>query len=206
MREENPIGEQLMKKKLLIASLLILICVAFAFADAYKDVSKYINLGLSDYNAAKIKELSPQLTQQQKEYLYKWNQVGTVFPFLENTFIGFGSGSFSQKDTVHGIIFLAGDTLCLGLVGYNIIKNGWDNFINGISGKGGTADDMTLAKVALFGALGLRVYQAVRPFIYANKYNTKLKDSLGLDGTAVALVPTPAKEGLGMTVSAKVSF
>lgn len=195
-----------MKKKLLIISLILLVCAAFAFADAYKDVNKYINQGLSDANVAKIKELSPQLTEQQKKSIYTWKKVDVVFPFLENTFLGFGSGSLSQKDTTHGIIFLAGDTLCLGLVAYNIFKNGWDNFINGITGKGGVSDDMTLAKVALIGALGLRVYQAIRPFTYSKNYNAKLKDAIGYNETAVALLPTKTKDGMGMTVSAKVSF
>jgi hypothetical protein len=193
-----------MKKKLLIISLFVIICAAFAFADAYKDVNNYINQGLSDQNVIKIKELAPELTQQQKESIYRWRKVDTVFPFLENTFLGFGSGSFSQGDSTHGIIFLAGDTLCLGLVGYNIISNGWENFINGITGKGGSKDDMTLAKIALIGALGLRVYQAIRPFTYAKNYNAKLKDAIGLE-TKVALVPT-SKDGVGMAVSAKVSY
>lgn len=193
-----------MKKKLLIISLFVIICTAFAFADAYKDVNNYINQGLSDQNVIKIKELAPELTQQQKESIYRWRKVDTVFPFLENTFLGFGSGSFSQGDSTHGIIFLAGDTLCLGLVGYNIISNGWENFINGITGKGGSKDDMTLAKIALIGALGLRVYQAIRPFTYAKNYNAKLKDAIGLE-TKVALVPT-SKDGVGMAVSAKVSY
>ena len=193
-----------MKKKLLVISLFVIICAAFAFADAYKDVNRYLNQGLSDQNVIKIKELAPELTQQQKESIYKWRKVDVVFPFLENTFLGFGSGSFSQGDTTHGIIFLAGDTLCLGLVGYNIIVNGWENFINGITGKGGTSDDMTLAKVGLIAALGLRVYQAIRPFTYAKKYNAKLADAIGLE-TKVALVPT-SKDGVGMAVSAKVSY
>jgi hypothetical protein len=88
-----------MKKKLLIISLFVIICAAFAFADAYKDVNNYINQGLSDQNVIKIKELAPELTQQQKESIYRWRKVDTVFPFLENTFLGFGSGSFSQGDS-----------------------------------------------------------------------------------------------------------
>ena len=194
-----------MKKKLLIISIFVIICATFAFADAYKDVNKYITQGLSDQNVIKIKELAPELTQQQKESIYRWKKVDVVFPFLENTFLGFGSGSFSQGDSSHGILFLAGDTLCLGLVGYNIIVNGWENFINGITGKGGSNDDMTLAKVGLIAALGLRVYQAIRPFTYAKNYNAKLADAIGLE-TKVALVPAPTKEGLGMSVSAKVSY
>ena len=65
---------------------------------------------------------------------------------------------------------------------------------------------MTLAKVALIGALGLRVYQAIRPFTYSKNYNAKLKDAIGYNETAVALLPTKTKDGMGMTVSAKVSF
>lgn len=63
---------------------------------------------------------------------------------------------------------------------------------------------MTLAKVALFAALGLRVYQAIRPIRYANNYNSNLKDALGL--TAVTMTPSYAKGKMGMTLSAKISL
>ena len=195
-----------MKKKMLIISLILIVCAAFAFADAYQDVNKYLNQGLSDANVAKIKELSPQLTEQQKKSIYTWKKVDVVFPFLENTFLGFGSGSFSQGDTTHGIIFLAGDLVGFGLVAYNIMTTSWDNFIGSITGKGGSDGDMTLAKVGLIGVLGLRVYQAIRPFTYSKNYNAKLKDAIGYNETAVAILPTKTKDGMGMTLSAKVSF
>ena len=194
-----------MKKRLVIISLLILVCAAVVFADAYKDVNNYISRGLSAENIAKIKELAPQLTQKQKNSIYEWKKVPTMFPFLSNTFLGFGSGSFSQGDSMHGIIFLVGDTICLGAVAYNIIKNGWDNFISATGGKTKGSDDVTIAKIALFAAAGLRVYQAIRPFTYAKDYNGKLEDALGLN-TTVALVPTFSKDGMGMMLSAKVNL
>lgn len=197
-------GEQIMKKKLLAISLLVLLCVSFAFADAYRDVNKYIGQGLTKENLEKIKALSPQLTQQQKESIYTWRKTPVLFPVLSNLFLGFGSGSFEQGDKLHGYIFLAGDVACLGVVGYNIFKNGWDNFINSFSGESGVEDDMTLAKVALFAALGLRVYQAIRPIRYANNYNSNLKDALGL--TSVTMTPSYANGKMGMTLSAKISL
>ena len=195
-----------MNKKLLFAALLVLVCVSFAYADAYKDVNRYIAQGLSKENLEKIRTLSPQLTLREKESIYTWKKCPTFTPFLSNLFLGFGSGSFNQGDSTHGILFLAGDTACLGLIAYNILKNGWENFINSIGGKSSGTDDTTLAKVALIAGLGLRVYQAARPFIYANKYNGNLRDALGLNSVTVAMVPTFSDGRPGMSLAARVSL
>ena len=56
-----------MKRRVIFVMILALVCICSAQADAYKDVNKYISQGLSDQNILKIKELSPQLTEQQKE-------------------------------------------------------------------------------------------------------------------------------------------
>lgn len=195
-----------MNKKIFVAMLIALLCFGALFADAYKDASKYLKANLSDQNLQKVAELSPQLTQDQKEYLYKWNKVDTVMPFAMNLVLGFGSGSFSQGDDGMGILFLAADTLCTGAIIYDILATGWDNFINSITGKGGGAGELKIAGVALIAAAGMRVWQSIRPFTYANKKNTKLKGALGLDGTSVALAPVISDDGMGLALTAKIRY
>ena len=58
----------------------------------------------------------------------------------------------------------------------------------------------------LIAAAGMRVWQSIRPFTYANKKNAKLKTSLGLDGTTVALAPLVTDDGLGLVLSAKIRY
>ncbi|MBO4394180.1 MAG: P13 family porin [Spirochaetales bacterium] len=193
-----------MKKKALIIMIVALLCAGALFADAYKDVNKYINSGLSDKNLQMVAELSPQLTQEQKESIYRWKHVPVVMPFMMNTFLGFGSGSFNQGDDGMGILFLAGDTLCTGIIIYDIMATGWDNFIKEIGGKGGAGSDLNAAKIALIAAAGLRVWQAIRPFTYANSKNAKLKTALGLDEVSVAFAPMMTDDGMGFVLSAKI--
>ena len=193
-----------MRKKALVIMIVAMLCAFALFADAYKDVNKYINSGLSDKNLEKVAELSPQLTQEEKESIYRWKKVSTVMPFAMNLVLGFGSGSFSQGDDGMGILFLAGDTLCTIAIAYDIMSTGWDNFINSFSGKGGETKELGIAKIALITAAGLRVWQAIRPFTYANKKNAKLRTALGLEETKVAITPFVTEEGMGFMFAAKI--
>lgn len=69
-------------KKVLVVMLLTVVCASMLFADAYKDTGKLIKQGLKDNNIQKIKELSLNLTADEKQSLYTWNKVSTVGPFL----------------------------------------------------------------------------------------------------------------------------
>lgn len=193
-----------MKRRVIFVVILALICICNAHADAYRDVNKYISQGLSDQNIQKIKELSPQLTQKEKDSIYTWKRVSPLAGAGFNLVAGFGAGSFSQGDRLHGVIFLAGDAICTGLIIYDIVKHGVDEFNHSLFG-GDAAGDMQLAMIGLIGAAGLRVWQTVQPIFYAKKYNAKLKDALGMDGASVAMLPTLTRDGgLGMTLSARI--
>ena len=195
-----------MKRKVLVIALIGLICAFAVFADAYKDVNSLIARGLSEENLKKIAELSPQLTQEQKESIFRWKKVPTFLPACMNIFLGFGSGSFDQGDDGMGIAFLVGDVLCAGIVAYDIVTVGWENFINSLTGKGGGPQELSLAKIALIAAGGLRIWQGIRPFTYASSKNAKLKTALGLNDVAVGLAPVLTEDGPGFALSAKFSF
>ena len=193
-----------MKRRVIFVMILALVCICSAQADAYKDVNKYISQGLSDQNILKIKELSPQLTQKEKDSIYTWKKVSPLAGAGFNLVAGFGAGSFSQGDGLHGTLFLIGDAICTGLIIYDIVKHGVDEFNHSLFG-GDAAGDMKLALIGLIGGAGLRIWQTVHPFIYAKKYNAKLRDALGMDGTTVALLPAFNREGgLGMTFAARI--
>ena len=193
-----------MGKRTLVLLLVALVCAGALFADAYKDVNRYINSGLSDVNLQKVAELSPELTMDQKQSIYRWKKVPVVMPFAMNFVLGFGSGSFSQGDDGMGILFLAGDTLCTAVIIYDILSTGWENFVDSFSGRGGAARELNAAKIALIAAAGLRIWQGIRPFTYARTKNAKLKSALGLDGATVAFAPILTEEGAGFILSAKI--
>ena len=149
-------------RKLLIIFIALIVCVAALSADAYKDVSRMIANGYVKTSPDEIRALSSALSQDQKKSLYIWNRAETVFPVLMNSVLGFGSGSMSQGDRLHGMIFLCGDVLCTGLIAWNFIKNSGENIHNELYGDGGVSDDFTLAAVALGAAAALRVWQTIR--------------------------------------------
>jgi len=190
-------------KKVLIILLVALVCAVVLYADAYKDANKLIKQGLKDSNIQKIREISVNLTPDEKDSLYTWNKVSIIGPFLSNLFLGFGSGSTSQGDTLHGAIFLAGDAVFTGMIIYDIVKHGIDEFNHSVF-HGDGAGDMTVAMIGLIGIAGLRVYQAIRPFVFANRYNGKLREALNLDSPTVAFLPVQTKEGVGLGLSARI--
>ena len=192
-------------RKLLILFIALTVCIAALSADAYKDVNRMIANGYVKTNPDEIRALSSALSQDQKESIYTWKKVETVFPVLMNSVLGFGSGSMSQGDRLHGVIFLCGDVICTGLIAWNFIKNGGENIHNELYGDGGVSDDFTLAAVALGAAAALRVWQAFRAVNYAKQYNSKLSYALGLDSPVSAFV-LPDKDGAVVTFSAGIRY
>ena len=192
-------------RKLLIIFIALTVCVAALSADAYKDVSRMIANGYVKTSPDEIRALSSALSQDQKKSLYIWNRAETVFPVLMNSVLGFGSGSMSQGDRLHGVIFLCGDVICTGLIAWNFIQNSGENIHNELYGDGGVSDDFTLAAVALGAAAALRVWQTIRAVTYARQYNSKLSYALGLDSPVTAFV-LPDKDGPVVTFSAGISY
>ena len=192
-------------RKLLMILIALTVCVAALSADAYKDVNRLIANGYVKTNPDEIRALSSALSQDQKNSLYIWNRAETVFPVLMNSVLGFGSGSMSQGDRLHGVIFLCGDVICTGLIAWNFIKNSGENIHNELYGDGGVSDDFTLAAVALGAAAALRVWQTIRAITYARQYNSKLSYALGLDSPVTAFV-LPDKNGPVVTFSAGISY
>ena len=195
-----------MKRILLIITILLIACTSALFADDYNDVNRLIKNGYVKSDPETIRQLSAGLSWSQKESLYTWNNVSTLEGVLFNSLLGFGSGSFQQKDTLHGIIFLCGDTVCTGLIIWNFVKNAGENINNELWGDGGISDDYSLALAGLIGGLALRVWQVIRPIGYAKKYNGKLAYALNLDTPQVAIIPKSGELETEVTLSATISY
>ncbi len=195
-----------MRKRLLLTFFVLLAAVASVSANAYQDANRLIKNGYVKSDPDAIRALVPQLTDSEITSLYTWNKVDVFGPVLMNSALGFGSGSLSQKDTVHGLIFLAGDTVFTGMIVWNFLRNAGINFNNEVSGKGGVYDDYTLALAGLIGAAALRVWQGIRAAAYANRYNGRLSYALGLDNASVAVMPVIRNEGTGFSVGARIEL
>ena len=148
-------------------------------------------------------KVSPQLTQSQKNSIYTWKRVSPITGAAMNLFLGFGSGSSMQGDKLHGTIFMIGDVICTGLIVFDLIKHSGEEFNHSLYG-GDKAGEMTLAIIGLVGAAGLRVWQTIQPIVYARQYNAKLRNALGMDDPTFAMLPVYTKDGLGLTLSARI--
>ena len=195
-----------MKRKLVLIVIILLFSVSALSADAYKDVSRMINNGYVRSDPERIRTLATELSQEQKKSLYIWNKVSIPEGVLFNSLLGFGSGSFKQGDTGHGIIFLCGDTICTGLIIFDILRVSGENFNAAVSGDGKATDELPFALAGLLGALALRIWQTIRPIQYAKNYNQKLDYSLNFDSPQIALVRTNDKLKAEIKISASISY
>lgn len=195
-----------MKRILLIIAIILIACISPLFADAYSDAGRLIKSGYVKHDPEAVRQLSSSLSQGQKESLYMWNRVSPLEGVLFNSLLGFGSGSFEQGDTMHGVIFLCGDTICTGLIIWNFVKNAGENVHNELWGEGGVSEDFSLALAGLIGGLALRVWQIIRPIGYAKNYNGKLAYALHLDSPQIAVIPTYKDLKAEVTLSATISY
>lgn len=126
-------------------------------------------------NGDQIKNLAGKLSDKRRRDLYRHNTMEPWLPFAVNFFLGFGVGSFIQGDMTGGLTGLIGEGVSLGIVigGYSTLINAT---ILGSQSKATTGIGLIVG-----GSIGLvvfAVYQWIRPFSFANKYNERLKRSL----------------------------
>ena len=134
----------------------------------------------------------PVLSQEEGEssdraYLqYEIRKSDPWGPFALNLLLGLGIGSFVQGDTTGGLLVAGGEVIGLGL-----LIAGYSASLQAIETSGSGGGGMVIAGAALLGAA--RIAGLIFPFTYANSFNEKLRQDLGID---VAVVP-----GDGLTVT-----
>lgn len=103
-----------------------------------------------------------------------------LLPFILNTAPGFGLGSFIMKDSLGGFIGLGGELLGVGLVGGGfvyIITQGIGAALGEIFtlGLADTEVDSGPAEALILSGLlvwtGTKIFEMIRPFVFAAKYN-----------------------------------
>lgn len=124
-------------------------------------------------NAEKIEELSVTLTDIERFTIFGKYEKDAVLPFVANLAVGFGVGSFIQRDLVGGFIALVGDGLgaALPILGYACIMQDYYGYWDSPYGY-----ELIYAGYALIGIT--RIFESIRPFTYARRYNTTLRKAL----------------------------
>jgi len=202
-----------MTKKLYFFCVLFLsLFTARIFAEEtsshYFDSSrKLLFMGL-DENEELIKEISYRLTLEERQSLRNQFTIKTAPYVVKNTFIGFGSGSEQQGDFKGKKIAFTLEMSGLGTVlGTAVLFFAVSSFSESSSSK---APEIMLASglgtgLAIF--LGGRIFSAIRPFYYADNFNTKLDSALLLnENTSLSFMPlvNPASHEYGLIAQLKL--
>ncbi|NCD04675.1 MAG: P13 family porin [Spirochaetia bacterium] len=121
-----------------------------------------------DFQIDLIEKLSINFNENEKDILYDANKKKILLPFLVNTIVGHGIGSFIQGDIKGGTLSISGE-----LTYFFIISIGFC--------LSEATDEKLGNPTMLVGVIGLvasKIYQMIRPFYYASNYNNKLSESL----------------------------
>ena len=202
-------------KKIVILIALALLIPSFIFADStsYARINGLIDSGMMK-NRDQISYLSSGLTSSEAIMLYNAKKINSGVPFALNFLLGCGIGSFVQGDTAGGVTALVGE-----LAGYAAILGGSACLAAATVGNYDSNESNAAAfnSQSAFGAglmigggimyLGFRIYEMIRPFSYAKKYNETLFEALNSSyGTTLAILPSSFDDNLGVTALASVRF
>ena len=207
-----------MKKKIVMLCAVMLIACVSVFAA--KDAEKI----------EFVKANSPMMSDFEKIVTYNEMHKSAAGGFALNTLIGCGVGSYSQGDWVGGTIGLCGEVggaslLAAGIVLMNTCTIEYNQALRDLDAnypehQGGynmqlfrIEDEHSANMIASYVLMGVggatwagfKIYEMIRPFKYANKFNQELKDAFGI--TQLAVVPTYTRDNQwGTTVAASFAF
>ena len=164
-------------------------------------------------NFGSIRTEAQGLSFAEKNALFSKHKSESGISAAINFFIGYGIGSFVQKDTVNGVICLSADVIASGLylaatfvmvkdaliIAINPSSNVLDRYkdaFNSSSNPLEIAVSMLKANntLGLFIAGGIifglsRIYGVIAPLVYGSSYNKKLEEALGLKDTQISFSP-----------------
>ncbi len=203
-------------KKILILIALALLVPSFVFADpaSYARVNGLIDSGMMK-NRDQISYLSSGLSSSEAMMLYNSNKMNSGVPFALNFLLGYGIGSFVQGDTAGGVTALVGEliggaALLGGYACYGVALVNHDYSDNQADIDAATSQLALGAGLIIGGGvvlIGMRIYEMIRPFSYAKKYNETLFEALNSSyGTTLAILPSSLDDSLGVTALASIRF
>jgi len=183
--------------KKIFCGLLVWCLVASVFG-ADSDMGKISDLIREDLfqNAGKIEEASGTLTDMERFALYSRFEKDAKLPFVMNLVIGFGLGSFVQGDTAGAVVAMVGDIVgvALPLLGYACLMQNYYGYWSFPYGN-----EVIYAGYAVIGVT--RIFESIRPFSYARRYNTTLRKSLRYgEGPSLSLIPSPNTNGVTLAI------
>ena len=185
---------------------------------AFIRVSNWLDNGL-DRNFLIIQNESLSLTAVQRINLFESYKKGAGGPFALNFLLGLGIGSFVQGDTVGGWIGVLGEAAGIAALLYGVSLLPTDFFTpyyddDDYDYSGYYYNDYDqLEKASNFmigGAVlfaGIRIFEWIRPFVFAGSYNKKLEKALNYYNITYNVTPTFDMRGnTGVLAAVNIKF
>ena len=152
------------------------------------------------------------LSFAEKNALFSKHKSASGVSAAINFFIGYGIGSFVQKDIVNGVICLSADVIASGLffaatfvmfkdaliMAINPSSDVFDRYVDIFHSsnpfeiavsmlKANNTFGLVIAGGIIFGVS--RIYGVIAPLMYGSSYNKKLEEALGLKDAQISFSP-----------------
>ena len=146
-----------------------------------------------------IRTESAYLSFDQKEQIFSLYKSDPLAPFLLNWLIGFGVGSFIQKDYLSGGLCLTADiaSFGLGIAGLILWQKEFYSMANeakqnaggllGMLFSGAKAMPFLIADGIL--SIASRVYGMIAPWVHGTLYNKRLEQALRIGEARLSVAP-----------------
>lgn len=144
-------------------------------------------------NEVQIRKESINLQSLQKLMLYEDYKKSAGVPFACNLLLGYGIGSFVQKDWFGGFIGLGGDLLGITVMISGIaMKEEERYYSNGFyyTREVITTKGYETASTGMMIIMGTRIFELIRPFVYTNSYNKSLRRALSTYAVSYKIEPS----------------
>ncbi|CEM60959.1 P13 family porin [Treponema phagedenis] len=204
-------GKLLIEKKLLFFCFMLITAEVLSAQSNFAKIQLLIDKGLHK-NKAEIALLAADLTDQERVTLLNRNTLSLDIPMLLNGVIGFGSGSFVNKDYIAGGIHCGIDVACTITsitVGY-LYSTRMMNSATSYDSDKMLKDTKIVLYTAItgFSVLAInKIAQLITLPVYTNKYNAALHDALLGQGVAakkpvkIQLFPVFVPENIGLALA-----
>jgi len=195
----DPIRNHGVRRFLLLAAFLA--WPALGLCSGYGRAYELLRDGFPKTNhSAELREILPALDPLERSTLYEQLKKNVLPGYLVNSLAGLGIGSYIQGDRIGGSAGLVMDLLSMGATitggilmissgaqatGRDYLSGGGSTYEYGYRGRGTGAMTSIGTATLLSGILVYcvsKIYQALRPLYYAQRYNDALSQMLLTEG------------------------